>query len=45
MSEKLITKFKTDFIIIAVDRLTKNITFIFFTEKADTEELAYIFLK
>ena len=45
MSEKLITKFKTDVIIITVDRLIKNIAFILFTEKADTEKLAYIFLK
>ena len=45
ISKKLMTGFKINFIIIIVDCLTKDITFIFFTEKADAEELAYVFLK
>ena len=45
VSEKPIIKFKADFIMVVVDRLIKDIMFIFFTEKADAEELAYVFLK
>ena len=39
------TEFKADFIIVVIDQLIKNMEFIFFTEWANAEKLAYVFLK
>ena len=43
-SKELITNIVFDLIIIAVDRLTKDIIFILFKEAATTDKLVYIFL-
>ena len=43
--EEFIMGFKADFIMIIMDRLIKDMIFIPFMEKADIEELVYVFLK
>ena len=45
LSKELMIKFKYNFIMVVVDRLTKNIKFISFIEQADARDLAYVFLK
>ena len=44
-SKELITNMVFDSIIVAVDRLTKDVIFIPFKEIATADELAYIFLQ
>ena len=44
-SKELITNMVFDSIIVAVDRLTKDVIFILFKEIATADELAYIFLQ
>ena len=44
LSKELIMNIMFDLIIVAVDRLTKDIIFIPFKEIATADELAYIFL-
>ena len=44
-SKELIINVVFDSIIVAVDKLTKDVIFILFKETAITDELAYIFLQ
>ena len=39
------TIFKADFIMVVINRLTKNVEFISFTEQVNAEKLTYIFLR
>ena len=43
--KELMTNVVFDLIIVAVDRLTKDIMFILFKEAATANELTYIFLR
>ena len=44
LSKELMTNVVFDSIIVAVDRLIKDVMFILFKETATADELAYVFL-